>query len=58
MSHPHPELGLPPALADGAMRIVALYRGKGRIIFSQESVYSSVWRVLELQPNPNETGYP
>ena len=39
-------------------RIVALYRGKGRIIFSQESVYSSVWRVLELQPNPNETGYP
>ena len=24
MSHPHPELGLPPALADGAMRIVAL----------------------------------
>jgi ribonuclease J len=24
MSHPHPELGLPPALADGALRIVAL----------------------------------
>lgn len=39
-------------------RIVALYKGKGRIIFSQESVYSSVWRVMELQPNPNETGYP
>ncbi|NMR19536.1 ribonuclease J [Cellulomonas fimi] len=24
MSHPHPELGLPPALADGTLRIVAL----------------------------------
>ena len=24
MSHPHPELGLPPALADGALRIVPL----------------------------------
>ncbi|HEY5515480.1 MAG TPA: ribonuclease J, partial [Pengzhenrongella sp.] len=24
MSHPHPELGLPPALADGSLRIVAL----------------------------------
>ncbi len=24
MTHPHPELGLPPALADGALRIVAL----------------------------------
>lgn len=24
MSHPHPDLGLPPALADGALRIVAL----------------------------------
>lgn len=39
-------------------RIVALYKGKGRIIFSQESVYSSVWRVMEVQPNPSETGYP
>lgn len=39
-------------------RIVALYKGKGRIIFSQESVYASVWRVIELQPNPNESGYP
>lgn len=39
-------------------RIVALYKGKGRIIFSQESVYASVWRVMELQPNPNESGYP
>ena len=24
MSHPHPELGLPPALAEGALRIVPL----------------------------------
>lgn len=39
-------------------RVVNLYKGKGRVIFSQESVYAQVWRVLEVQVNPNETGYP
>lgn len=39
-------------------RIVALYKGKGRIVYSQNSVYASVWRVLEVTENPNETGYP
>ncbi|WP_437882787.1 hypothetical protein [Pseudomonas sp. LRF_L74] len=39
-------------------RVVNLYKGQGRVIFSQASVYSSVWRVLEVQQNPNETGYP
>lgn len=39
-------------------RVVNLYKGQGRITFSQESVYAQVWRVLEVQVNPNETGYP
>ncbi|KRW61664.1 hypothetical protein [Pseudomonas sp. TTU2014-080ASC] len=39
-------------------RIVHLYKGKGRIVFSQESVYANVWRVMEITSNPNETGYP
>jgi hypothetical protein len=39
-------------------RVVNLYKGQGRVTFSQDSVYSSVWRVLEVLPNPNETGYP
>ncbi|WP_051321375.1 hypothetical protein [Chrysiogenes arsenatis] len=40
------------------VRQVALYTGKGRIVFSQENAYTSVWRVLEVTENPNETGYP
>jgi hypothetical protein len=39
-------------------RVVNLYKGKGRITFSQESVYANVWRVIEITSNPNETGYP
>ncbi|HSX88148.1 MAG TPA: hypothetical protein VLG17_09120 [Pseudomonas sp.] len=39
-------------------RVVSLYKGKGRIVFSQESVYAPVWRVLEVIDNPNESGYP
>lgn len=39
-------------------RVVNLYKGQGRVTFSQESVYAQVWRVLEVLPNPNETGYP
>lgn len=39
-------------------RIVALYKGKGRIVYSQNSVYASVWRVMEVTENPSETGYP
>lgn len=39
-------------------RVVALYEGRGRIIFSQESVYSSVWRVMEIVKDPSESGYP
>jgi hypothetical protein len=39
-------------------RVVSLYKGKGRITFSQESVYANVWRVLEVTHNANESGYP
>lgn len=39
-------------------RVVSLYKGKGRITFSQESVYANVWRVMDVTHNPNESGYP
>lgn len=39
-------------------RIVALYKGQGRIIYSQDTVYSSSWRVLEIREDASETGYP
>lgn len=40
-------------------RLIHLYQGKGRIYFSQSSRYSRhVWRVIEVEINPNETGYP
>ena len=39
-------------------RVVSLYKGKGRITFSQESVYANVWRVMDVTNNPNESGYP
>ena len=39
-------------------RVVSLYKGKGRITFSQESVYANVWRVMEVTNDPNESGYP
>jgi hypothetical protein len=39
-------------------RSVAHYKGQGRIIFSNSSAYSSDQRVLEVQIDPNESGYP
>lgn len=39
-------------------RQAALYKGQGRIVFSNESHYSANWRVLEILVNPNESGYP
>jgi len=39
-------------------RTVALYKGQGRIIFSLVSAYSGVYRVVEIELNPNESGYP
>ena len=39
-------------------RLIYLYKGRGRILFSQSSSYSNTWRVMEVQINPAETGYP
>lgn len=40
------------------VRSNAFYKGQGRIVFSQDSVYSQNFRVLEVHINPNESGYP
>ncbi len=40
------------------MRTAALYKGQGRVVFSNDSAYSGEMRVLEVLVNPNETGYP
>ena len=39
-------------------RLIHLYKGRGRVLFSQRSTYSNVWRVMEVQINHSETGYP
>lgn len=39
-------------------RTFALYKGKGRIIFSNTSRYAPVWRVIEVVSDPSESGYP
>lgn len=38
-------------------RQIYLYKGQGRIFFSNNS-YSNAWRVIEIEINPGETGYP
>jgi hypothetical protein len=40
------------------MRTIALYKGKGRVIFSHENRYNTTMRVIEVIVDPNETGYP
>jgi hypothetical protein len=40
-----------------AYRTIAHYKGQGRIIFSNTSAYSTGQRVLEVQLDPNESGY-
>ncbi|MGJ6960871.1 ribonuclease J [Streptosporangium sp. G11] len=59
MSHPHPELGLPPALPDGALRIVAL-GGLGEIGRNM-AVFEYEGRLLivdcgVLFPEPDQPG--
>ena len=39
-------------------RTAALYKGQGRIVFSNNSAYSSGMSVAEVQLDPNEKGYP
>lgn len=38
-------------------RTIGHYKGQGRIIFSNSSAYNTEQRVLEVQIDPNETGY-
>lgn len=40
------------------VRSYGLYKGKGRIVFSPSSRYDSTMRVIEVQIDPNERGYP
>ncbi len=39
-------------------RMFALYKGKGRIVFSNSSRYAPVWRVIDIVNDPSESGYP
>lgn len=41
-----------------SVRSYALYKGKGRIVFSSESHYGNTMRVIEVHKDPNESGYP
>ena len=35
-----------------------LYKGVGHIVFSLKTAYNGVFRVIEIVPDPSETGYP
>jgi len=39
------------------VRSYALYKGKGSIVFSQNNRYDSTMRVIEVNIDPNESGY-
>ncbi len=39
-------------------RMFALYKGKGRIVFSNTSRYAPMWRVIDIVDDPSESGYP
>ncbi len=39
-------------------RMFALYKGRGRIVFSNASQFAPVWRVIEVVEDPAESGYP
>jgi hypothetical protein len=39
-------------------RVIALYKGVGRIVYSNRDQYSSNYRVLEINEDGSETGYP
>lgn len=41
-----------------SVRSYAYYKGRGRIIFSSDSHYSSTMRVIEVEVDPKESGYP
>jgi hypothetical protein len=39
-------------------RIKYLYKGHGQVVFSLQSAYNGVYRVIEIVVDPNESGYP
>jgi hypothetical protein len=39
-------------------RVIALYKGVGRIIYSNSSAYTSTYRVVEVVNDSSESGYP
>lgn len=39
-------------------RMFALYKGKGRVVFSNASRFAPVWRVIDIVHDPTESGYP
>jgi hypothetical protein len=39
-------------------RVIALYKGVGRIIYSNSSAYTSTYRVMEIVADSSESGYP
>lgn len=41
-----------------SVRQYGLYKGKGRIVYSKESAYTSTFRVLEVIQDSAESGYP
>ena len=44
--------------AKDVQRTKYLYKGVGHIVFSLKSAYNGVYRVIEIVPDPNESGYP
>jgi len=44
--------------AKDVQRMKYLYKGVGHIVFSLKSAYNGVYRVIEIVPDPNESGYP
>lgn len=44
--------------ARDVQRTKYLYKGVGHIVFSLKSAYNGVYRVIEIVPDPNESGYP
>jgi hypothetical protein len=44
--------------AKDVQRTKYLYKGVGHIVFSLKSAYNGVYRVIEVVPDPSESGYP
>ena len=44
--------------AKDVQRTKYFYKGIGQIVFSLKSAYNGVYQVIEILPNPNESGYP